>query len=162
MSELFEVPRSQALVHHIDRLFEIAPEERAAYLRERVAWQIYHARKRVGYWSAERRGRPAPVYRQPDGRTSEERGASEMTLLQKALWVAYLKYQPRACTIPVAQLWCADSCERLGDSSLGWGRHLRGPLDAVPIPGEHLTLFEDPHAAPVGRALQLRLDAAAP
>lgn len=150
-----------AIAHHATRLFEMAPEDRAPYLRERVAWQVYHARRRLGEGLAARRGRPPPIYRRPDGRTSEPRQLAEMTLLQKALWVAYLKYQPRPCTIAVAQFWCRESCEHVGDSSLGWARYLRGPLDSAPIAGDHLTLFEEPHARSLGPAVQARLDAAA-
>jgi len=83
----------------------------------------------------------------------------EMTLLQKAIWAAYLKYQPRESAIPIAQFWCRDSCDHIDDASLGWSRFLRGPMDCVPIPGEHLTLFNRENARVVGPALQQRLDA---
>ncbi len=150
-----------AMAHQATRFFETPPEDRSAFLRERLAWQFYHARRRLGEWNATRRGRSMPIYRRPDGRTSEVREVGGMSPLQKALWVAYLKYQPRPCTIRVAQFWCADSCEHTGDSSLGWARCLRGPFDAVPIPGEHLTMFDDPHVEVLASNLRCRLALAA-
>lgn len=146
-----------ALANHATRFFETPSEGRGEYLRERLAWQFYHARRKAGEWNAARRNQPAPVYQRPDGRTSEPRDVTEMTPLQKALWVAYLKYQPRECTVPVAQFWCDDSCLHTGDASLGWARYLRGPFVSLPIPGGHLTMFDDPHAEALAQTLGERL-----
>jgi thioesterase domain-containing protein len=147
-----------AFVHHIDELFGMAPARRRAYLRERVEWQLYHARRRWYERIEKQFGRPAPDLERPDGRRPEVRDTSSMSPLQKALWVAYLKYQPEPCSIPVTQFWCAETCRRVEDSSLGWSRFLRGPVENVPVPGGHMTLFDEEHARILGPALQRTLD----
>ena len=131
--------------------------ERGTYVRGRFAWQFYHARRRFVEWNARRAGRLPPILTRPDGRTSEPRDTTEMPPLQKALWVAYLKYRPEPCSIPVSQFWCAESREYVGDASLGWARILRGQLDLRPIPGGHMSMFDNPHAEDVARELMRAL-----
>ncbi|XXF74928.1 amino acid adenylation domain-containing protein [Myxococcaceae bacterium GXIMD 01537] len=45
----------------------------------------------------------------------------------------------------------------VADSTLGWSRFTRGPCTAYPVPGTHLTLLRDPHAAALAQHLLSRL-----
>lgn len=147
-----------ALAYHLNEMFELAPAKRRAYLRERVEWQVYHARRRISEALEKRLGRTAAELKRPDGRRPDARDNSNMTPLQKALWVAYLKYQAVEYDIPVAQFWCAETCRRVEDSSLGWSRFLRGPVENIPVSGDHMTLFKREHATTLGPAVQRTLD----
>lgn len=147
-----------AVAHHANQMFEMTPEKRQAYLRERFAWQIYHARRRLSEGLEKAFGRSPAELTRPDRRRPEARDTSNMTPLQKALWVAYLKYRPNECDIPVTQFWCAETCRRVEDSSLGWAPHLRGPVENVPVPGGHMSLFKDEHVRTLGPEVQRTLD----
>jgi thioesterase domain-containing protein len=81
-------------------------------------------------------------------------GGRRMSYLQRAIYVAYLKYEKHESSIPVAQFWCQDSLDRAGgDASLGWARYLRGELEITRLPGTHYQMFEEPNLSFVAERL---------
>jgi thioesterase domain-containing protein len=84
-----------------------------------------------------------------------------MPLIQRAIYVVYLKYQKHESSIPVAQFWCRDSLAKAqGDASLGWARYLRGDLEIVRLPATHFTMFDEPHVSHLAERLAESLERA--
>ena len=54
-------------------------------------------------------------------------------------------YRPRKLDAPLTVLNTAASRTAAGSSELGWGRHASGPVAARAIPGEHESIFNEPH-----------------
>jgi thioesterase domain-containing protein len=144
-------PVLHKLLHHLDEALDLPRGQRLGYLRERARWQIRphveRLRRSLGRRASTRRARPAST-----GDEAEVR--REKPPLMRAIWIAYLKYRPRPIRLPVLQLWCEESRDHVDDATLGWAPHLRGPMECVPVPGSHFTLFDEPHVA----ALAARLD----
>lgn len=46
------------------------------------------------------------------------------------------------------------------DRTLGWKPYARGPIDMLPVPGNHISMLADPNAAGVAAQIQRSLDAA--
>jgi thioesterase domain-containing protein len=46
--------------------------------------------------------------------------------------------------------------------TLGWDRHVTGTVEAVLVPGGHLTMLEHPHLSVLARELSERVRAAQP
>jgi thioesterase domain-containing protein len=116
-----------------------------------VRWRLRRRRTKLGrklehLWqrrSGGRRRRAAPG----EGAGVVAFNGKQLTLLQRAIWVSYLKYEPERCGLRVAQFWTNESRAKAGgDATLGWTQHLDGPLTCDPIPGTHFGVFDDPHA----------------
>jgi thioesterase domain-containing protein len=84
---------------------------------------------------------------EPEDATHVTMTGRRMSQLQRAIWVAYLKYRPTGSALPVLQLRTAQSEAAAGDAALGWAPWLHGDLESARVPGEHMTLFEEPHVA---------------
>ena len=76
-----------------------------------------------------------------------------MPQLQRAIWVAYLKYRPVGTSLRVVQLRTAESQAAAAEVNLGWGPWLNGDVESTLLPGEHFTMFDEPHVAVLGERL---------
>jgi thioesterase domain-containing protein len=74
---------------------------------------------------------------------------------------AVLRYKPKPYSGKVVQLMCSDASHRCyEDRRLAWSTVISGEFEVQVVPGNHLTMVEDPHACVLARELQLRLDRA--
>ena len=125
-------------------------DERRAYLRRRVGDRAQRARDDVR--SAARR-----ITTRSDTAPSEQAPKASETptdLLVRAIYVCYLKYRERKIDVPIVQLWTDESRNRCsGDSTLGWSRVIDGPMHVAGVPGDHLTMFDEPHVQEVAGQL---------
>lgn len=78
-------------------------------------------------------------------------------LLMRAIRIAYLKYEVRPTSVPVALYWCEESRSKVGDASLGWSTRLRGSFHSHQIQGVHRTLFEEPQVGLLAQRLERAL-----
>lgn len=83
-----------------------------------------------------------------------------MSPLKRAIWTAYLRFEPFPSALPVSLFWTRESYERLGDLTLGWGAHLHGAFESRAMPGKHITFLDPPHVDVLAPALRLTLEAA--
>ncbi len=68
---------------------------------------------------------------------------------------------PSSYDQPVAL--CASAANRAkagGDPSLRWARYLRGGLEVIPVPGDHLTILDHPHVALVSTEMTASIERA--
>jgi aspartate racemase len=133
---------------------------------ERRAFLHYRFQRRLIKWGKKlrklgRRAWPGAVPEAAHGPPAEEvvlapHEKAEM-LRTRALRIAYLKYQKRRSSIPVAQFWTEHSRERAGDATLGWSVLTLGELASVPIPGMHYSMFEEPHVGVLAERIRRSL-----
>jgi thioesterase domain-containing protein len=137
--------------------------QKNAYIRKRLRRKF---RKLFGKLRKQRDrllGRQVPVRRQviAEDRVFIGPGGRRMSYLQRAIYVAYLKYEKHESSVPVAQFWCQDSLDRAGgDASLGWARFLRGEVEITRLPGTHYKLFEEPNVSFLAERLARSLERA--
>jgi thioesterase domain-containing protein len=62
------------------------------------------------------------------------------------------------CTCPV--LLIRPPCGPLEQRDLGWGHACSNGLTVAEVPGDHSSIFRDPHVREVGRQLRVQIDAA--
>lgn len=126
--------------------------ERLAFVRQRLARR---GEKLAARWQR-LRGRTAQREEivsvatpgvAPEDATHVTMTGRRMSQLQRAIWVAYLKYRPYGSALPVLQLRTEQSEAKAGDAALGWAPWLHGDLESARVPGAHMTLFEEPHVA---------------
>lgn len=133
------------------------PEEKRAFLKERLARRLEKVQKKVVRAWKKLRGQSVQRERiLPEKGADGEYavGGRRMSLLEYTVRITYLKYRRDHCTLPVAQLWTQESlAAEQGDASLGWARRLRGEFETVPVPGRHDTMFDEPHVEGVARRL---------
>jgi amino acid adenylation domain-containing protein len=67
------------------------------------------------------------------------------------------RYHPRALAAPVTVLHTPLSTTQ-GGADLGWARHVTGPLQTRPIPGEHQYIFTEPAVQALAAALAEELE----
>jgi thioesterase domain-containing protein len=138
-----ERPQRGALrgsLHAIDRFLRL--ESASA----RRAFVVARARRRAAELRDRARrlfGRPAPAQAKLPPLTLVTSTGEVMSLLQRTVWVAYLKYKPQRIELPVLQLWTDESREAQNDPSLGFGPNLRGPLWCERIPGGHFSIWTE-------------------
>jgi len=138
-------------VKTLDRFLELDTRRaRLAFVRQRAARR---AEKLASRWRR-LRGPSAPESEvvpiatpgvAPADATHVTMTGRRMSQLQRAIWVAYLKYRPGGSALPVLQLRTAQSEAAAADATLGWGPWLHGDLESALVPGEHMTMFEEPH-----------------
>lgn len=139
--------------------------ERLAYLRTRAA------RRREKFLSRWRRLRGRTEARSEvvtlatpgveiEDATHVTMTGRRMSQLQRAIWVAYLKYRPTGSVLPVLQLRTAQSEAKAADATLGWGPWLHGDLESARVPGKHMTMFEEPFVAELAPRLAAALERA--
>ncbi|MFE0119362.1 alpha/beta fold hydrolase [[Kitasatospora] papulosa] len=86
---------------------------------------------------------------------------------------AYVRYQPPASDLPVTLFKATDGFPPvlrgdrhialpLDDPHNGWNPHLRPNLVTVPVPGDHFTLFQEPHLTPLATAVRSTLNGSVP
>lgn len=150
----------------LDRFLELGTRrERLDYLRRRSARRL---EKLATRWSrlrgrSVRRSEDVPLAT-PDVAT--ERGiyvtmtGRRILQLQRAIWVAYVKYQPGGSALPVLQLRTAESELAAADATLGWGKSLHGDLESALVPGDHCTMFEEPNVVVLAQRLADALERA--
>jgi len=136
-------------VHYLDEALELPTADRLAYCRIQLRRLWDRETKRLETRCRRMLGRTAPDVSPPP--------AAAKPPLMRAIWTAYLKYQPFHSRVPVSLFWTQESCERVGESTLGWGQYLRGPFDSQPTPGHHRTLFDSPHDKTLAESLRARL-----
>jgi thioesterase domain-containing protein len=140
-------------VRRLDDFLELRDwPARRAWLRERSARR---REKLVARWQRLRGRRREPnaheLLMEPAARFGD-RGFETVTgrripHLKRAIWVAYLKYQPSGTTLPVLLLRTDASQAESGDASLGWAPWLHGDFESLRVPGLHFTMFEEPQVA---------------
>jgi amino acid adenylation domain-containing protein len=83
-------------------------------------------------------------------------------------WLLYLKrarrlgsrYRPDGLRCPLVVFNTASERARAGSATLGWERVHRGPIESVPVPGDHLTLWIEPNVDVLAAAFADRARAA--
>lgn len=75
-------------------------------------------------------------------------------------WRAMQAYEPRLFTGRLTLFKATTVSDKVAHSDdYGWGRVAGGGLDVIPVPGQHLTLFEDENVGDLARALASALGA---
>jgi len=74
---------------------------------------------------------------------------------------AYRAYRPRRYPGPIT-VFRAAAAERAPVPDLGWGRFAAAPVACREVPGDHLTLFAEPHVRSLADQLRAALDGAIP
>ena len=152
--------RLHKTVKRLDRFLELKTgRERLAFVRGRVARGgekfLNRATRLRERW--ERRNLPAL---KPGPEAGSEPGdyrtmtGHKMPQLQRAIWVAYLKYRPVGSSLRVVQLRTQESQTAAGDVMLGWSPWLHGDVESALLPGEHFNIFQEPHVAAMAERLE--------
>ena len=128
-----------SVVHHLDELWALPKELRRAYLMVRCG-RILDRRRRT------KRSTPDPD-------SAESTNPPLLTPLRKAIYVAWLKYEPQPMPVDAVLLWCDDSCDDLGEVTLGWGPLWTGPLRLRRVGAKHFTVFREPALTSVAEAM---------
>lgn len=114
-------------------------EERSAYMRKQVRHRARRHTARAGRVVKRLTGRAGKVKGDIDNEITKDP-------LVRAIWICYLKYRTRRIDLPVMNFWTEQSRGQVkGDATLGWSLPLYGDIQLVPIPGEHLTMFDKEH-----------------
>ena len=66
---------------------------------------------------------------------------------RRTIFVTHYKYRCAPTAVPVSIFGSEHSREAWHDVSLGWAAKLRGDCELVAIPGEHFSVFDEPHVA---------------
>jgi thioesterase domain-containing protein len=78
--------------------------------------------------------------------------------LKEAHEAAFLSYRPRPYQGKVVQLMCADGSQRsYEDRRLAWSSVVSSGLEVQIVPGNHLSMVEDPHVGVLAHELEVRL-----
>jgi hypothetical protein len=143
----------QKFVRYLDQFLDQPTwRERGAYLRKR--WGRLRERRRR---RAQAEGRPEGAAGQLEVVTS---AGYRVTLLQRAIWVCWFKYEPRPSSVRVAQFWTEGSRAKQRESSLGWSAHLEGEFESAPIAGGHFEIFKGPNVRVLAERLRRSLERA--
>jgi thioesterase domain-containing protein len=143
-------------VKRLDKFLELSSgRERLAYLGRRVARRGEKLMSRVTKLRErlERRGESVPQLDAPEQGSHVTMTGHRMSQLQRAIWVAYLKYRASGSSLRVVQLRTAESQEAAKEVNLGWGPWLSGDVESALLPGEHFTIFDEPHVAALAERL---------
>lgn len=129
--------RSHRMVKALERILALEPgEQRREHLRAKMDKRKAKRAKR----RQDAAGAPAAP---EDIMTST---GMRMPLLKRAIWVSYLKYQPRTWNQSVFLFWTEESRGKARDDiALGWTRWMRGPMVVERLEGEHLTIMSEKH-----------------
>ena len=84
-----------------------------------------------------------------------------ITLLQRAIWVSYRKYRPEPSTFPLLVLRTAKTHAQGRDVGLGWGAYAQGDFQSALVPGDHFTMWDEPHVRVIAEKLATALRTAA-
>jgi thioesterase domain-containing protein len=144
-------------VRRLDQFLELSSgRERLAYLGRRAARRGEKLLSRVTKLRErfERRGQPAPQLTAAEQQNHVTMTGHKMPQLQRAIWVAYLKYRPTGSSLRVVQFRTAESHTAAGEVMLGWGPWLSGDVESALLPGEHFTMFNEPHVAVLAQRLE--------
>jgi thioesterase domain-containing protein len=145
------------LILHLNRMIELDRVARRHYVRKRV-------RKKIAQLRGQRRTAHQTL-RERDAYGVDHiitnRG-TEMSLLQRAVWVAHYKYRGARTSLPVSLYCSAGSRDTKNDISLGWLPSLRGDFESLAIPGEHFTIFDAPHVATLAARIGQTVASCAP
>jgi thioesterase domain-containing protein len=149
-------------VRRLDRFLELrSSSERFAFVRRRLARRgeklvnrVTRLRERL-----ERRKQKVALQAGPadDGQSHRTMTGHRMPQLQRAIWVAYLKYRPVGSALRVVQLRTLESQTAAADVMLGWAPWLSGDVESTLLPGEHFTMFQEPFVAALGQSLAAAL-----
>jgi len=87
--------------------------------------------------------------------TNIEAGTTfETVMIREAHKKAMQDYTPRVYDGDLILFTAEDQGdEAIYPAHLGWQGYLKGNLKLVPIPGQHLTIFDQPHVATLAREL---------
>ena len=137
------MPLGQRLRTHLKVLVEQSSEGRVAYLRDRAA--------RVKLRVLGRLGLGHEAFDAPANATPEQQ--DRLRRVAAGLWRARGLYRPeRSPNHTVAAdlllIQTSTATEWIGnvfdDPAYGWGPFIRGRIDVVTVPGEHLHMFDEP------------------
>jgi thioesterase domain-containing protein len=148
-------------VRRLDRFLELrSTRERLAFLRRRVARRgeklvsrVTRLRERL----QRRKQPPVGVEAGLEDGSHRTMTGHRMPQLQRAIWVAYLKYRPTGSALRVVQLRTLESQTAAADVTLGWAPWLSGDVESTLLPGEHFTMFQEPFVAVLSQRLAVAL-----
>ena len=104
------------------------------------------------------------------GRSVPWRGVGLRTPLPPSPhWSAYLerarllggRYRTDGLDCTLVVFFTEASRARVGSATLGWDRVHRGPIEVVPVPGDHLTLWNEPNVGKLAEAVAAQVRRAA-
>lgn len=136
--------------------------KRRAYLRarwERRREKLAEQTERLRTWWRgvdPNAGRPKRGLDPVTGTYVTEAG-DRITLLQRAIWVSYRKYQPTPSNFPLLVLRTAKTHAQSGDAGLGWGAYAQGDFQSALVPGAHFTMWDEPHVQVLAEKLAIAL-----
>ena len=118
--------------------------------RRTTALRLVATRRRQARVALARFGLRAPVPPKSDGFSYLER-----------MRVLGGRYLPEGASCPLVVFFTQASLAIAGSTTLGWERVHRGPIEAVGVPGDHLTLWTEPNVAHLAVAVAARVRTAA-
>jgi thioesterase domain-containing protein len=144
--DLIERSFPHRMIVHLSQLLDLEPVARRAYVRERLEGRRAELTSQLKGWWARRTATGAGTQKDPySAKLILTNRGDQMSLLKRAVWVAYLKYRSRPLAVPVSLYRCAASSDKKEDVALGWSQILRGDFESVEVPGDHFSMFEEPH-----------------
>jgi hypothetical protein len=117
--------------------------------RRTTASRLVTARRRQARAALAHVGLREPVPPKPDGFAYLER----MRLLGR-------RYQPHGLDCPLVVFLTEASLAATGSPTLGWERVHHGPIEAVGVRGDHLTLWKEPNVARLAAEVAARVRSA--
>ena len=78
--------------------------------------------------------------------------SKRMTLLHRAIHVAYLNYQGFEFSAPVDLLWTDQTMKETRDLTLGWRSLVRGPFSSQRVAERHVEMWDEPDIQQVADA----------
>lgn len=146
------------MLAHLVHMLDLDTAARRAYVRERLAGR----RAELAGWVSRWRARPAAPAPRTDpygaAHVVTSRG-DKMTLLMRAVWVAYLKYRAHPLTVATSLFRSASTRAKKGDNALGWTGTLLGDFEIVEVPGNHFSIFDEPNVATLAERIDRTLSA---
>jgi len=138
---------------HTNALLEMPPSRRGPYVVDRARRRWLRARRRLDTFRARTTG-PSTDPSLRDRHTGVGPAGEDLPLLLRAVWRNYSRFRAAATEQDVTLLWCEESRIKVGDTALGWLPYLRGSVELLPIPGAHMSVFEEPHVAAVAACVR--------
>lgn len=132
------------IAYRFNEWFDLAPAERATYCRLQFArlWRREKTRLRSRFEKWNPAATAASVKTPP------------MSFLMRSVRTSFIRYKPVHSALPVALFWTQESRDREGECLLGWSPYLTGPVESAPVPGDHRSMFDEPHVRVLAHALR--------
>ena len=132
------------IAYRLNEFFDLPPTERGTYCRLQSGRLWRRETKRLlGYLNRWNATAPAAAADVPS-----------MSFLLRSVRTSFIRYKPFRSDLPVTLYWTEESREREGECLLGWSPYLRGAVQIAPVPGDHNSMFDEPHIHTVARELR--------